>query len=390
MLIAVQFTQPVMVFTPPVLRLNTGGALGNGTGAALGYGRSNVNRSAIYVYGNYTDVLVFQYSVRMGDQSGSGGLDYVDTRQPPYTYSTFKQTALVSFALNTDVTTGTYGRGPVTGVRRDDLILEASDIGGVFRATLSGLRVPAEVFLPLPGSTGSLSLSAGSSRLIIDPSIPSVTAVRTIIPSGTYGGGFSIPITVVYSVPVVVGGCPRLVFRLTDGHERDALFTGGSGTNILQFLFFTKDGDIMKDFDYHNIHSLVLSPCEGSVEEYATLPFIRRASQQPIIDVNLTLPFVLYKETVIAPTSITGNGTFITLDAPAVPSDGSGGLAPVVVSVVSVFTTQTNERKYEVGDVIDIFVRFSDPVMVIPTSGSGIGAGTGVFLEVYNTDLNLP
>jgi hypothetical protein len=52
---------------------------------------------------------------------------------------------------------------------------------------------------------------------------------------------------------------------------------------------------------------------------------------------------------------------------------------------VSVFTSQTNERKYEVGDVIDIFVRFSDPVQVI-SSGSGIGAGTGLFLKVYNDD----
>jgi hypothetical protein len=375
-----------MVFTPPVLRLNTGGAIGNGTGGSLGYGRSNVNRSALYISGNFTDVLVFQYSVMLGDRSGSGGLDYVDTRQPPYSYGTLKQTALVSFALNMDVTTGSYGRGPVMGDRRDDLILEASDIGGVFRATLSGLRVAAESFLPLPGTVGSLSLSAGSSRLIIDPSIPSITAVRTPIPTGTYGRGFNIPIMVFYSVPVVVGGCPYLVFRLTDGHERYALYTGGSGTNILNFLFITQDGDVMTDFDYHNTHSLILSSCEGTAEEYLTLPFIRRASQHPIIDANITLPFVLYKETVIAPTSITGNGTFITLDAPAVSSGDSGvGFlqSSVALGVVSVFTTQTNERKYEVGDVIDIFVRFSDPIKVVISSGSGIGAGTGLFLKVY-------
>jgi hypothetical protein len=83
--------------------------------------------------------------------------------------------------------------------------------------------------------------------------------------------------------------------------------------------------------------------------------FIRRASQDPVIDCNLTLPWVLYRETIIAPTSITGGGIFITLN-------GTGNTA----KATEVFTSLSNDRKYGVGDVIDLNVRFSVPVTVAP------------------------
>ena len=67
------------------------------------------NRSATYISGNNTASLLFSYTVRIGDNSGMSGLDYVDTRYDPYGYSTYDSSSLVSWAMSTDVTIGTYG-----------------------------------------------------------------------------------------------------------------------------------------------------------------------------------------------------------------------------------------------------------------------------------------
>ena len=83
--IAVEFSQPVMVFIPPVIRLYTG----------------KFNRSAIYGYGNYTNTLTFTYKIQVNDTNPD--LDYVDTKYPPYKMNHFYNFAFkvnISFANN--------------------------------------------------------------------------------------------------------------------------------------------------------------------------------------------------------------------------------------------------------------------------------------------------
>ena len=298
-------------------------------------------------------MLVYSYYVELGDSSGISGLDYVDTREKPYGFSTYSTTSDVSWALNTDITIGTYGRGnKKIGKRENDIILTATERGGIFTATESGSRVPANTFLPLPGTPGSLSgkysnnlntddllnnnlnlineinnniqydvnnlynfynfkNTENSKIIIIDPSLPYVTGVRTALPSGTYNGGVNVSISVFWSYPVVVSGCPFIVFQLKNGIEKYAKYSSGSGSNLLIFLLEIKNTEEIDNLDYYSIHSLVNSAC--TYDLLYSDPFLRnfpeyikRASQNPVLTVNLTLPFVTYRETIIAPTSITG------------------------------------------------------------------------------------
>jgi hypothetical protein len=120
----------------------------------------------------------------------------------------------------------------------------------------------------------------------------------------------------------------------------------------------------MIEFDYRNKYSFQMMPCNSSHDSNAL--FIRRDAPSLVIDANLTLPWVKYVETIIAPTSITGGGTNISL-------------APVTSSILRIRSDQTPSREYGVGDVILIYVEFSNAVIV----------SDKVYLQVINLDREL-
>jgi hypothetical protein len=299
-------------------------------------------------------------------------LDYVDTRYSPYFMQDSLSQTPASWALNTDVLKFDFDRfmydSSAGNPRHNDIVLLASAYGGVFRATESGMRVQASTSLPLPGARGSLSgngtVVTALTHVLVNPAAPSVVKVFTVVPSGTYGIGFVLTIVVRYSKAVTVAGCPRLGFRMASNEDRYAAYQGGSGTTDLLFAYQTLPGDYVEAFDYRNTYSLTLHACDtytpvtNPLDDAArqSHTYIRRTAQKPVLDANLTLPWVTYVETVIAPTSITGGGTYITLNGQA------GTAVPL-----GVYTTLRGDlRYYGMGDLIDINVVFSSPVLTLP------------------------
>lgn len=334
-MIECEFTQPVKVFRPPVLRVNV----------------SQPNRNAIYAAGNNTAVLVFEYTVLPGDSAAL--LDYVDTRQPPYD---MKGYASNSLALNTDVEISSGGRlyGDRPTPRYNDVFLIATPVGGVFSAsaTATGL-VQANTFLPLPGAPGSLSFT---SKITIDTTPPVVTSVYSLAPTGDYGESVQLLFAVKFNFPVVVSGCPYLVFQVRS-LDRKASFTYGNGTTDLIFDLLVLTSDQKLSLDYANIMALRNGYCDPTALPIdPSIIYIKRASMNPMIRANLTLPPIGVRTTVISPTSITGGGQNITL---------SGGAArPLEVYTIYGVLNGT----YSAGDTLDIRVHFSGPVTIPSTA----------------------
>ena len=133
--IDVTFSQEVMVTAyTPVLRMDQGDATG-------------IGRDALYHSGNNSLTLTFAYTIVAGDSSAA--FDYVDTRNSAYGLDYFPT---YSMALNTDVHTTNTGRltGNTDNNRDNDIVLFASNYGGVYRSTTSGMLVQARTALPVP------------------------------------------------------------------------------------------------------------------------------------------------------------------------------------------------------------------------------------------------
>lgn len=145
-----------------------------------------------------------------------------------------------------------------------------------------------------------------------------------------------------FNVPVVVGQCPFLVFQL-NRIDRDAIYISGSGTTDLLFQFQILLTDTKIGIDYADVFALRLSLCNpDDVRQDLSSMFIKRASMNPTIPANLTLPPIYSRLTVISPTSITGGGQNITL--------AGGTTHPKEVYSKYGFMNTT----YSVGDIIDI------------------------------------
>lgn len=328
-IITVQFSTPVIVFYPPVLKLATG----------------QRNNSAYYIKGNQTTMLWFKYTVLLGDSSMNRLLDYIDTRNAPYSFISYSQ----SFALNTVVQPSVRTIQDVV----TEIFTEATIFGGVFMNTASSdasKLVAAYTALPLPGEVGSLS---SSSAIKIDTSSPYVTMVTSPIKSGTYGHGIIIPIDLYYSAPVLIIGCPYLIIRI-NRIDKHASYVNGSGTAKLRFNYIVGADDAVIDFDYLDRFSLKLASCHEQAQLSTNTIF--RLSENSQVYANLTLPWVRYVESVIAPVSIVGSGKLINIIA----LSHSGPR--------TVWTSVDNTRSYSLGDVIDINIRFEGHVIFPSTA----------------------
>lgn len=301
--VAVNFTQPVMFFNPaPLLLLQMG---------------SDRNVTAIYISGNDTSTLWFEYTIKVGDSIVQ--LDYIDTEYSPYDSDDYIYSyPLVAFD---DFQQGIFGR-PECG------IFMASD------ATLFGVPVP----FPKPGSPGSIS---DTSAITVDTSIPRILLVTTVQPSGTYGYGIQLTVLVTFSWPVAVTSCPRLTFVI-ENTLRFATYTGGSGTDTLMFEFVILPTDYRLEYDYYSASSFELFACPGS----NTAGWVRRYSQNPTLGANLTMPLVNYRPTVASPSSILSSGINITL----------GGVSSYPLLVGSSAAANT---VFSFGDVVNFTVTWT-------------------------------
>lgn len=332
--IAVEFTRPVMIFIPPVLRLNTAGI---------------ANNSALYIHGNASRTLFFAYFVQVGDSSLC--LDYIDTRYSPYDASSYQ----VSYALNTDVRPNSISSDRLQNrlgfPRYDDIIFQPTMFGGIFAITIiPGILFPVSTQLPIPGELGSLSFS---NLVVIDTSVAYITQVYTVISNKTIGIPISnITIIVEFSAPIVVNGCPKLRF-LIGNVFRYASFIHGNISDSLWFSLPIYPNDYVENLDYFDTQSFLFDGC-GHTQDSSTF-YVKRYSTHPIIDANITLPPVGYRETIISPTSISSGNDDIFISSKS------------FIQLIS--TDAVAQSMIGPGDTINILLTYSDLVS-IPYSAS--------------------
>jgi hypothetical protein len=185
-----------------------------------------------------------------------------------------------------------------------------------------------QVIATIADDSSNEKQDASSDELTIDTVVPRVLAVTSTTANGVYGVGKPIAISVTFSEPVTVaGGIPTLL--LNAGNGARALYTGGTGTNVLVFTYTVGAGEATSDLDYLPTAALQLN---GST--------IRDAAK---------------------------NDAVITLAAPG--SAGSlGSAAQIQIETIAPTATMTtNMPTLKKGETAVITVTFSEPPLTAPT-----------------------
>jgi hypothetical protein len=137
---------------------------------------------------------------------------------------------------------------------------------------------------PAAGSAGSYTFTVSASNaagtgtqtftLTVNPTAPAVTVtnVSSNSPNRIYTPGQTISIQVTFSGPVFVTGSPQLA--LNAGHP--AVYSSGSGTNVLTFLYTVSPGDgsntwTGRRLDYATINALT----GGTITDSSAHPAVR-------------------------------------------------------------------------------------------------------------------
>jgi Ca2+-binding RTX toxin-like protein len=116
----------------------------------------------------------------------------------------------------------------------------------------------AGLSLPPTGSDG-----LATTKIVIDTTPSTVTAVSSSKPPGMYGLRTTVPITLAFSSAIDVSGSPQLT--LNDGGV--ASYASGSGTSRLSFSYTVAAGQNTPDLDYASPSALILNG--GSVKDLA-------------------------------------------------------------------------------------------------------------------------
>ncbi|CAM9188184.1 unnamed protein product, partial [Discosporangium mesarthrocarpum] len=262
--------------------------------------RMDTNSFADYYSGSGTDALTFLYVVQEGDETAD-----LDAWDAP-------------------------AHGELSAL---DVVNDGNT--GYIRRVSTAPVTDADLALPSPGSSGSLS--APASPLVLDTSVPRVTAVNSTLVDDTYGVGQEVPIVLTFSGAVTVNrtasGNPYVLLD-SGGH---AAYTGGSGTPELSFLYVVGEGHSSRHLD---------------VDVYAS-------------DVTGTTVLMLNGSAVLDDS--TGASAVVTLPKPGV--EGSLGQSSDIIvetntSIVTNVTTLVRDGKYGVGHEVVILVAFDTPVTV--------------------------
>ncbi len=240
-------------------------------------GATTTSYNATYASGDGTNTLTFNYTVQVDDDSAD--LNYLATNSLVLNAGTIKD-----FATN-------------------------------------------NVALTLPALAGADSLF-GRKDIVINTNVASVTAVSSTEVNGNYTTAATLDITVTFSEAVDVTGSPQLLLE-TGATDRQAIYTGGTGTATLTFEYTVVAGDISLDLDYVATGSLTLNG--GTIKNAATTDAV------------------------------------LTLAAPAA-AGSLGNNKALVISTDSPTVTNVTSAKanatYTAPEVIDITVTFSEPVDV--------------------------
>ncbi|ETO79672.1 hypothetical protein F444_05651 [Phytophthora nicotianae P1976] len=139
----------------------------------------------------------------------------------------------------------------------------------------------AVLTLPVPTSLG-VSLNVNGNK------IPTVLSVSSPAANGVYRCGDQIALTVSFSQHVVVKGAPFLWLDM-GAVPRKAMYSSGSGSTVLTFIYTVQEGDYSVHMEYVDHHSL-----DSTISLNDTTPTaILHLSTNPttLADVNLPYPF---------------------------------------------------------------------------------------------------
>lgn len=223
----------------------------------------------------------------------------------------------------------------VTGDSSSDLeYVDHNALSGTILAAATNPTLPANLQLTVPGSTGSLS---ASSNVRVTSTAPKVVAVSVADRNGTYGTNNDLTIHVRFSFPVVVASLPltscTLKLAASASEVRTAVYVGGSSTKALSFVYTVQPGDRSPRLDYADPNSLSCS--------------LKQSTTRPEVAAANTLP---------PPESVgsIGFSSLIRIDS-ATPR-------------VTLVTSSMTNGVYGAGQVVDIQVVFSRPVLVISSA----------------------
>ena len=171
----------------------------------------------------------------------------------------------------------------------------------------------------------------------LDRTAPTVSAVATPTANGLYGIGKVIPITVTFTEAVTVdasGGLPTLLLD-TGSIDRAALYSAGSGSKTLTFLYTVQAGDRVQQLELASSTALALNG--ATIQDAAGNP------------ADLVLP-------VSGAAGSLGASSVLMID----------GVAPVVTTIASANANGT----YGPGALITLTARFSEAVTVNLSGGA--------------------
>lgn len=149
----------------------------------------------------------------------------------------------------------------VNGGTATGIIWSLLDSGNHMNFTLSataiatsGTVIPsfaAGAFKDLAGNSGTASTSTDNT-VTYDPSLPRVLSVTSITSDGTYVDGDSISIQVTFDKAVLVSGALPSLTLETGSVNAIALYSGGSGTSTLSFIYAVTATDFSADLEFEN------------------------------------------------------------------------------------------------------------------------------------------
>jgi gliding motility-associated-like protein len=105
-----------------------------------------------------------------------------------------------------------------------------------------GISLPADAAVNIGGNG---NIASNSIRIIADVTAPVVTQV-SVPTNGYYKAGSTLNFTVKYSEQVIVSGTPAIPVNI-GGTNVSAIYTGGTGTQLLSFSYTVQNGDLDMD-----------------------------------------------------------------------------------------------------------------------------------------------
>ncbi len=214
--------------------------------------------------------------------------------------------------------------------------------GGIFR-----FASPSFVDIDGDGDLDALiGGSVGQTQVQLNTANP-VAPVNSTTANGAYGVGSVITLTVAFNEAVIVTGTPTLTLE-TGATDRNATYSGGSGTSTLSFQYTVQAGDASADLDQFSASALALNG--GTIRDAA------------------------------------GNNAILTLAAPGAAGSLGANANIVIDTVPPTVSITSNVAAVKIGETATITFTFSeDPGASfvagdITTTGGSLGAISGAGL----------